>query len=69
MGDMNNVGLRKNGKMIPGIIKLPRCGDFLPPKVTLWALITPVLTPVSNCAEFKMVFISTFNGNIRQKMS
>ena len=34
------------------------------------APLTPALiTPVSNCAEYKKVFISAFNGNIRQKIS
>ena len=32
--------------------------------------LTPALiTPVSNCAEYKKVYISAFNGNIRQKIS
>ena len=32
--------------------------------------LTPAsLTPVSNCVEYKKVFISAFNGNFRQKIS
>ena len=32
--------------------------------------LTPALkTPVSKCAEYKKVYISAFNGNIRQKIS
>ena len=29
----------------------------------------PNLTPGSNCAEYKKVYISAFNGNIRHKIS
>ena len=36
----------------------------------LWALLTPAPLPlVSNCAEYKKVYISTFIENIRHKMS
>ena len=32
--------------------------------------LTPALiTPVSNCAEYRKVFIFAFNGSIRQKIS
>ena len=44
-------------------------------RYTLWALITQapltpaLITPVSNCVEYKKVYIFAFNGNIRQKIS
>ena len=49
--------------------------NFCWSEFTLWALITPapltpaLITSVSNCAEYKKVFISAFNGNIRQEIS
>ena len=39
------------------------------PNLTPAPLTPALITPVSNCAEFKKVFISAFNGNIRQKIS
>ena len=40
-------------------------GPYLTP-----APLTPALiTPVSNCVEYKKVYISAFNGDIRQKIS
>ena len=39
------------------------------PNLTPAPLTPALITPVSNCAEYKKVFTSTFNGNIRQKIS
>ena len=39
------------------------------PNLTPVPLTPALITPVSNCAEYKKVYISAFNGNIRQKIS
>ena len=39
------------------------------PNLTLGPLTPALITSVSNCAEYKKVYISAFNGNIRQKIS
>ena len=39
------------------------------PNLTPAPLTPALITPVSNCVEYKKVFISAFNGNIRRKIS
>ena len=39
------------------------------PNLTPAPLTPALITPVSNCAGYEKVFISAFNGNIRQKIS
>ena len=39
------------------------------PNLTPAPLTPALITSVSNCAEYKKVFISAFNGNICQKIS
>ena len=39
------------------------------PNLTPAPLTPALITPVSNFAEYKKVFISAFNGNIRHKIS
>ena len=39
------------------------------PNLTPAPLMPALITPVSNCPEYKKVFISVFYGNIRQKIS
>ena len=39
------------------------------PNLTLAPLTPALITPVSNWVEYKKVFISAYNGNIRQEIS